>query len=424
MKKCFLVMLVSGMAYSQMGINTQTPQATLDVTAKTTDGTKPEGLMPPRLTGDQIKAGDAQYNAAQKGTLVYATSAVGTSSTKTANITAAGYYSFNGTLWEKFGGSTSIQDLRVVNTSSHITQDAGIGNNGTSSGSNCIFIGPDSGRYTTGADNIGIGPNSLHPNITGTRNIAIGSNSVGGNYPAPSVGVADNNVALGHDAMAYSLNYLGNTALGNDAFISGNVETEMVAIGRFAGTGGDGTNGTALGAYAGYGNIVDNKIFLGYKAAANTGPDSEPGGNNIIIGVEATPSDPNINNNDNEVTLGNPSNNSYRMFAASWTNASDRRLKHSIAPLKAGLDFVMSLKPSEYVYNNEEKELKTLGFIAQDVQESLKTFGLEGYKLINNLDSQYLGLNTDELIPVLAKAIQEQQEILQKIKQDVQELKK
>jgi hypothetical protein len=41
----------------------------------------------PRLTGDQIKAGDAIYGADQKGTLIYAISAVAVPSTKTANIT-------------------------------------------------------------------------------------------------------------------------------------------------------------------------------------------------------------------------------------------------------------------------------------------------------------------------------------------------
>ncbi|WNI36449.1 hypothetical protein [Chryseobacterium sp. SG20098] len=70
----------------------------MDITPKTTDGSKPEGLLAPRLTGDQIKAGDAQYTTAQKGTIIYATAAVTSSSTKTANITAEGYYYFDGSV--------------------------------------------------------------------------------------------------------------------------------------------------------------------------------------------------------------------------------------------------------------------------------------------------------------------------------------
>ncbi|MEG0926715.1 tail fiber domain-containing protein [Chryseobacterium sp.] len=421
MKKCLVAMLVSGLAYSQVGINTQTPQATLDVTAKTTDGTKPEGLIAPRLTGDQIKSGDAQYNAAQKGTLVYATSAVGTASTKTANITAEGYYSFNGTIWERFGG-TSDQDLRLVNTSSHITKDAGVGSNGSSAGSaNSVFMGPSSGNNNSGTENIGIGPNSMRSNTTGTRNIAIGTNSLGGAYTGPGAGVATENVALGYNAMTNNINGSSNTAVGTnamDANLSGN---ENVAVGMNAlGDNISGIQNTAIGAGAGDGSGTDvgnRNIFLGYKAGAT----NNNGSNNIVIGVNASSSSDLVSN---EVTLGNSSNNSYRMFTASWTNASDRRLKHSIAPLSAGLDFVNSLKPSEYVYNNENKEIKTMGFIAQEVQESLKKSGMEGYKLVNNLDSQYLGLNTGELIPVLTKAIQEQQKIILELQKEVEALKR
>ncbi len=36
---------------------------------------------------------------------MYATAAVGTASTKTANVTSGGYYWFDGTVWVKAGGS-------------------------------------------------------------------------------------------------------------------------------------------------------------------------------------------------------------------------------------------------------------------------------------------------------------------------------
>ncbi|KQT24132.1 hypothetical protein ASG22_08940 [Chryseobacterium sp. Leaf405] len=99
--------------YAQVGVNTANPQATFEVTAKTTDGSKPEGIIIPKLTGDQIKSADTQYTTAQKGVMIYATSAVGTASIKTANITAEGYYYFDGLVWQKMGtgayvGSTSV----------------------------------------------------------------------------------------------------------------------------------------------------------------------------------------------------------------------------------------------------------------------------------------------------------------------------
>ena len=63
MKKQFIftALLLSGLYYSQVGINNQAPKGTLDVTAKNTDGSTPEGFIAPKLTGDQIKSGDAVY---------------------------------------------------------------------------------------------------------------------------------------------------------------------------------------------------------------------------------------------------------------------------------------------------------------------------------------------------------------------------
>ena len=74
------LLTICSLAFGQIGINNQTPRATLDVTAKTTNGSRPEGMIAPRLTGDQIRVGDTQYTAAQKETLVYATAPVTTTS--------------------------------------------------------------------------------------------------------------------------------------------------------------------------------------------------------------------------------------------------------------------------------------------------------------------------------------------------------
>ncbi|WP_051230771.1 hypothetical protein [Epilithonimonas caeni] len=97
---------ISSLAFSQVGINTETPQATLDVAIKTTGASLPEGIIAPRLTGDEIKSRDTLYDTPQKGAIVYATAPVGTASTKTANITAEGYYYFDGSVWTKFGSGT------------------------------------------------------------------------------------------------------------------------------------------------------------------------------------------------------------------------------------------------------------------------------------------------------------------------------
>ncbi|WP_123902667.1 tail fiber domain-containing protein [Chryseobacterium elymi] len=112
MKKGFYLgaVFAANFIFGQMGINNSDPKATLDVTAKTTDGTKPEGIIAPRLTGEEIKGKDAKYLAEQKGTIIYATSAssdAGMAGKKTINIAAEGYYYFDGLIWQKFNSGTA-----------------------------------------------------------------------------------------------------------------------------------------------------------------------------------------------------------------------------------------------------------------------------------------------------------------------------
>ncbi|MDF2553968.1 MAG: uncharacterized protein K0R77_3243 [Chryseobacterium sp.] len=117
-------LLLGSTAYSQVGINNETPKATLDVSAKT-PSTAAEGIIAPRLSGDDIKGKDGQYLSDQKGAIVYATSAVSTPSIKTANITAEGYYYFDGALWVKFGSGTVAPGTEPWNVQGTTTQATG-----------------------------------------------------------------------------------------------------------------------------------------------------------------------------------------------------------------------------------------------------------------------------------------------------------
>lgn len=110
MKKIMLLPIVfcSCLAIAQVGINTSVPNATLDVTGVPNITTTPDGVIAPRLTGDQLAAKDNAYGAAQTGTLIYATAAVTAPTVKTAAVTQPGYYMFDGTKWGyAFGGSST-----------------------------------------------------------------------------------------------------------------------------------------------------------------------------------------------------------------------------------------------------------------------------------------------------------------------------
>ena len=58
MKKTLLILIsVCGLyTNAQVGINTTEPKATLDITGSATNLTKIDGVIPPRLTGDELKA--------------------------------------------------------------------------------------------------------------------------------------------------------------------------------------------------------------------------------------------------------------------------------------------------------------------------------------------------------------------------------
>ncbi|WP_312390554.1 hypothetical protein [Chryseobacterium sp.] len=103
-----LLMAFSNVYFSQVGIRTSAPDATLDVVGKPTVTNAPDGVIAPRLTGNQLKAKDNVYGTKQTGTIVYATSAASPTSAKTMNVSEAGYYYFDGSVWVSF-------NKRVVN---------------------------------------------------------------------------------------------------------------------------------------------------------------------------------------------------------------------------------------------------------------------------------------------------------------------
>lgn len=98
---------LSGIAFGQVGINTDTPAATLQVVHKAT-GQTPAGIIAPRLTGDDLAAADGNYTTAQDGAMVYVTQPVASASAKTKYVTKIGYYSYeaNSQLWIPFGAGT------------------------------------------------------------------------------------------------------------------------------------------------------------------------------------------------------------------------------------------------------------------------------------------------------------------------------
>lgn len=116
MKKNYLLLLnliIPVTVFSQVGINTEAPKTTLDVSVKmngaTLDNSQNYGIQAPRLTRSELASLTSTYGVDQKGALVYITDITGTdtggTSAQRANIKAVGYYYFDGALWQSIDTS-------------------------------------------------------------------------------------------------------------------------------------------------------------------------------------------------------------------------------------------------------------------------------------------------------------------------------
>ena len=103
----FFLCLLTVSLQAQVGINTTTPETTLDVVGKPNDSNHYDGIIPPRLTGDQLSA--KFYSSAKKGAIVFATSAANNLSGQVINVNEAGPYYFDGSLWQTY--SKEVQPI-------------------------------------------------------------------------------------------------------------------------------------------------------------------------------------------------------------------------------------------------------------------------------------------------------------------------
>jgi len=92
----------------------------------------------------------------------------------------------------------------------------------------------------------------------------------------------------------------------------------------------------------------------------------------------------------------------------SWSGNSDETLKENIVELSGVLDKVKDFRCVEYNLISDETKSKKIGFIAQDWQEDYS-------QVVSQDENAKLGMAYTETIPVLLKAIQEQQTIIESL---------
>jgi len=121
------------------------------------------------------------------------------------------------------------------------------------------------------------------------------------------------------------------------------------------------------------------------------------------------------------------------------TELSDRKFKKNITGIGNALTLIKQLEPKEYEYRQNEfphigmKEGRRFGFIAQEMEQvvpSLVTYNIhpastppQGSDRPAGPSVEYKGINYTEMVPVLTKGIQEQQDIIEAQASEIELLK-
>jgi hypothetical protein len=105
---------------------------------------------------------------------------------------------------------------------------------------------------------------------------------------------------------------------------------------------------------------------------------------------------------------------------------SDESYKENITPLNKGLEIINKLKPVTFNFitntENNFSEYEEVGFIAQEVDRALstETFAKSIVKSTDDsMPTAKMGLMTQNLIPILTKAIQEQNLLIKALEQRI-----
>ena len=283
------------------------------------------------------------------------------------------------------GGATSLNgltDALIDGTSTYLVSiPAGLSGN---PGSNTILGNGNATALTTASSNTIIGKGA------GTGITTNGSNILIGNAAGPLFNAGSSNIIIGNAAMTRPETYNSNIAIGgNTLFLAG------------------------LG-----GTTCEQNTAIGVGAGGTT---YRSGSNNTMLGYDADTSAANVSN---EFTLGNSSIATLRCAVTSITSLSDARDKTDIKDLSYGVDFIKSLTPREFTWNNRpeirvvrdengnetEKEIqsknkgkKDFGFVAQEVQ----ALDNDTLRLIYNSNPEKLEMSYGKLVPILVQAVKE-----------------
>lgn len=278
-------------------------------------------------------------------------------------------------------------------------------------------------KITSGAIGFAIGAGSGEVVPFGDAREAQG-NFGSGNYGIYGVSRNNNNLNIG----------VFGTAGGTVGGARGNVGVEGQSF-----TTSDTNN---LGMVASAWNSSVRNIGINIRANRQTAGDNigadisvnNAAGNNLGLIVNASG-----NNATAIISNGNMTVNGNITHSGSITQSSDRNLKEGIAPMESTLSKLLAMNVVAYQYRQDTGlNLPTgthFGVIAQELEPLFPELVRENVARIPNLDAadagpststttvDYKSVNYTEMIPVLIKAIQEQQQQIEVLKAEIERLK-
>lgn len=304
-----------------VGINTNEPRATLHIEPGASES---KGLIIPRITAAEMvnMSNLPHFGEDQHAIITYLKIPMPSidRTGKLVDVDEPGYYYYDNTTgvkkWKKLGGNGSAaQDLRMVGSDNHITQDAGVGENGTSvgSGMNNIAIGKAVLKSnTTGYNNVVIGNSSLYNNTTGSENMVLGGNSLIINttgYNNIAIGASilqnnstgSNNFGIGQGALNQNSTGSYNFALGPSALLENSTGDYNTGIGYSAGQWIKGNGNIHIGIDSDQSKYMPtvsgqlNKvIFIGHLDSLNDIFDTSNATSNVILLGDDSYNAPNV----------------------------------------------------------------------------------------------------------------------------------
>jgi hypothetical protein len=210
-------------------------------------------------------------------------------------------------------------------------------------------------------------------------------------------------------------------------------------------TGTTASNGEAMGVWASatastaYNTGVYARVDPGATAQSVGLTARVKGTSTFNVGVFATSDRTNSNTNYGVFAVGDSASTSYAgyfvgdvTYTGSLSQASDMKFKRDVQTIGDALGLVNQLRPTTYFYKNEGEAAKMnfsdslqYGFIAQELEEVLPSLVTNQVQMLGEKTEEsieYKGVNYVALIPLLTKAIQEQQELIKDLEARIKKM--